>query len=592
MIKNILKISGLERLIILFAMTFVIYCLPSEQASNIALKKQIMQKNTQRRKQEEGKYFIYERDTCDGVWVNAEETKKLSPVIANMTQDCEGGGKYIPVPFSVNTIKLGFDILNNKANNRLLQKLDVANFFDYLSISDNQWSKVLLSQLKKSIEYQSEIKSINECFGELKKLTSDLQKLFMTIPTINCLKTFMISVAKYNFVFKGRTVNSAIFIPGEFNTWLMRPRPVTEFAVGFASQLFSSEPNGIVLGEGNSVSNIHRNIKLGSVVSIAASPDCLVMVGESKNNLYTSSHGDWFNTNAHSGTIKSVAFLSPERIVLGCDGDQNNLKIYDPHKYKTIFNFTVPNAVNSVACSDVRNLIICGCNGQQDNLILCDMSSVNWNNPVIESIRMQDISDGSFYSVTSLALNHDGSKLVSGSKDGSLILWDINGSQGSYKVVKTLLAKHEVSVNCVAFSPDGQNILVGLSGSELNVELWDISDQKMITHNAFTGIPNDIYTVAFSPDNRRFLVGGKSSMFFPEQNTLLVWDNLTQQQSTLLNQLKQYDAHKLRLIYKLCVISLKGQTDKLKLDEEEEALFNSLEDAMKSLLRELNLVKK
>ena len=66
--------------------------------------------------------------------------------------------------------------------------------------------------------------------------------------------------------------------------------------------------------------------------------------------------------------------------------------------------------------------------------------------------------------VSSLAFSPDGEKLVSGSWDKSIILWD----PYTYKRIETGL--HENDVNSVTFSPDGQKI--ASAGADQVIRLW------------------------------------------------------------------------------------------------------------------------
>lgn len=70
--------------------------------------------------------------------------------------------------------------------------------------------------------------------------------------------------------------------------------------------------------------------------------------------------------------------------------------------------------------------------------------------------------------LTSVAFSPDGKTLVSGSKDNTIRLWDIQ----SQKETATLTG-HSDSVLSVAFSPDGKTLA---SGSVDNtIRLWDLS---------------------------------------------------------------------------------------------------------------------
>jgi hypothetical protein len=70
--------------------------------------------------------------------------------------------------------------------------------------------------------------------------------------------------------------------------------------------------------------------------------------------------------------------------------------------------------------------------------------------------------------ITSVAFSPDGARIVSGSDDNTLRLWDANTGQP----IGQPLEGHEFSVRSVAFSPDGAHIVSG-SGDK-TLRLWDV----------------------------------------------------------------------------------------------------------------------
>ena len=75
--------------------------------------------------------------------------------------------------------------------------------------------------------------------------------------------------------------------------------------------------------------------------------------------------------------------------------------------------------------------------------------------------------------VYSVAFSPDGSRIVSGSWDNSLRLWDA----ASGKPIGPPLQGHTDSVVSVAFSPDGRRIVSGSADNSLR--LWDAANGSL-----------------------------------------------------------------------------------------------------------------
>jgi WD40 repeat protein len=102
--------------------------------------------------------------------------------------------------------------------------------------------------------------------------------------------------------------------------------------------------------------------------------------------------------------------------------------------------------------------------------------------------------------VSSLDFSSDGQWLVSGSHDNDLLLWNLNTTP----VTKRLLQRHFSEVYGVAFSPDGRYIVSG--GLDWKVNLWDAKGDFIRE----LGEPNGgVTSLVFSGDkeNLRVLVG-------------------------------------------------------------------------------------
>ena len=120
--------------------------------------------------------------------------------------------------------------------------------------------------------------------------------------------------------------------------------------------------------------------------------------------------------------------------------------------------------------------------------------------------------------VFGVAFSPDGQRIVSGSLDKTVRVWDA----ATGKEMLTLKG-HRDGVESVAFSPDGQWILSGSSGG--TVKMWDAGTGQ----NALTLEAGNASSVAFSPDGRRIVSGSFDK-------TVKVWGAITGKQVLTLNR--------------------------------------------------------
>jgi WD40 repeat protein len=103
--------------------------------------------------------------------------------------------------------------------------------------------------------------------------------------------------------------------------------------------------------------------------------------------------------------------------------------------------------------------------------------------------------------VHSVAFSPDGKRIVSGSNDKTLRLWDASNGQPIGKPFHG----NESAVTSVAFSPDGKRIVSG--NSDKTVRVWDASSGQTIG-KPFHGHENMVSSVSYSPDGKRIVSGG------------------------------------------------------------------------------------
>jgi WD40 repeat protein len=110
--------------------------------------------------------------------------------------------------------------------------------------------------------------------------------------------------------------------------------------------------------------------------------------------------------------------------------------------------------------------------------------------------------------VWAVAFSHDGRRALSGSKDATVRLWDMESL-----AALACLQGHEAEVVTVAFSADGKR---ALSGSlDKTVRLWDLESEHEM--RSFRGHTDSVVSVAFSED-------GNSALSASRDGTIRICD--------------------------------------------------------------------
>ncbi|KAK3291304.1 uncharacterized protein B0H64DRAFT_349303 [Chaetomium fimeti] len=130
--------------------------------------------------------------------------------------------------------------------------------------------------------------------------------------------------------------------------------------------------------------------------------------------------------------------------------------------------------------------------------------------PVVEKVwnRCLQTFEGHNDPVYSVAFSPDGSRIVSGSADHTIRVWDATSGMEVRK-----LEGHCGSVRSVAFSPDGGRVVSG--SADHTIRLWDAKSGKEV--QKLDGHNDPVYSVAFSPDGSRIVSGSAD-------RTIRIWD--------------------------------------------------------------------
>jgi len=224
----------------------------------------------------------------------------------------------------------------------------------------------------------------------------------------------------------------------------------------------------------------------------------------------------------HTNRVTCVAFNHDSTRVVSGSHDKT-LRLWDAHTQKPMSQLMTEHTsqVISVAFSSDGTKIASG---------NCDNSVRLWDARTQKAIGQPMVSHSSFINSInfnhgcgigivfngdgSIAFNHDGTRIVSGSHDNTVCLWDSH----TQKLIGQPMLGHTGGVTSVAFNHDGTQIA---SGSHDNtVRLWDPHTQKpigqpMMGHTSF------VTSVAFSSDGTKIVSGSWD-------RTVRFWDLQTQ----------------------------------------------------------------
>src|SRR6266702_4639868 len=117
--------------------------------------------------------------------------------------------------------------------------------------------------------------------------------------------------------------------------------------------------------------------------------------------------------------------------------------------------------------------------------------------------------------VYSVALSPDGQRIVSGSRDGRIRVW--NATTG--ETAAGPFTRHTDSVFSVSFSPDGQHIVSG--SRDRTIRVWNATTGETVA-GPFTGHVDSVLSVVFSPDGQRIASGS-------HDGAIRVWDATTRE---------------------------------------------------------------
>jgi WD40 repeat protein len=116
-------------------------------------------------------------------------------------------------------------------------------------------------------------------------------------------------------------------------------------------------------------------------------------------------------------------------------------------------------------------------------------------------------------SVWSVAFSPDGTRIISGSLDKTIRIWDVKTGE---EVIEPLKG-HTDSVLSVAFSPDGTRVISG--SLDKTIRIWDVKTGEEVVE-PLKGHTSYVFSAAFSPDGTRIVSGS-------DDKAIRIWDAKT-----------------------------------------------------------------
>jgi WD40 repeat protein/uncharacterized caspase-like protein len=264
------------------------------------------------------------------------------------------------------------------------------------------------------------------------------------------------------------------------------------------------------------------------VMSVAFSPDgrrlvsgSSALTSDDEHTLRIWSVGTWTEERvlpSHPGGINEVVFSHDGRLIAGGLNDRT-IKIWDATTGDVVrimrghLDF-----VESVAFSPDGRYLVSGSSERDDRDPIkrrYDQVAKVWDVATGAEIRPLIGHSGS---VNSVAFSPDGKQILTSSSDNTIKIW--NAETG--EEVRTLKG-HTSLVSSAAFSPDGKQIVSG--SSDHSVRIWDAQTGSEVRQ--LTGHSRWIVSASFMPDGKHALTQTWDTRFSgtpADPRTLRLWD--------------------------------------------------------------------
>ncbi|PLZ55072.1 WD40 repeat domain-containing protein, partial [Fischerella thermalis] len=194
----------------------------------------------------------------------------------------------------------------------------------------------------------------------------------------------------------------------------------------------------------------------------------------------------------HNGMVRCVIF-TPDGRLLATGGDDRTICFWDLMQRRVIVALSLDDtAAHSLALSPDGEILVTGSYRKIKVWRVCQQEGRTPNAQLLNTLT------GHSHIVCSLAMSSDRQILVSGSRDKTIKVWQLETGE----LLHTLKG-HRDGVYAIALSPDGQTIASG--SADRTIKLWHLQTGELL--GTFTGHLHTVTAVAFTTSGE-ILVSG------------------------------------------------------------------------------------